>query len=308
MTRLGWWENTVTTHTDLRSAYLSALKRTVDVDEDTGVPPVLSLPRISGGVGRELVATTASLARLPLRTNPRGWEITAHPSLESRRTAGFLREHWDLGEELLPGRVERVMVHVLGPWSLGASVEFRGHPLIADRPAFKDVALTLGEAMREHCARLSSAIGAEVYVCMHEPLVSAVESGLPGATQFHQLDPVNREIIEGVWRRFGEQVEVPLTRDTVGLQMDTATKDSIGARLGEGRGVGILIPAGKGSVEQQASRIAKSAMQLWKQWTLPAEQLPELVDFVVPEAVRTPAEASTVAAIARTSAQMLWRN
>ena len=307
MIRYGWWEDTVTTHTDLRAAYASALTRTVDVDEDIGVAPALSLPRVSGGVGKQLAATTAAMAQIPLHTTPRGWELSAHPSLESRRTAGHLREQWDLAEEILPGRVERVLVHVLGPWSLGAQVEYRGHSVIADRPAFKDMALTLGEAVHEYCERLSRAIGAEVAVRVHEPDVNNVLEGLPGATQFHQLDPVDREIVEAVWRRFDEQVgvDVLLSHSDVSLHslQDSAIKDAVGARLGEGKRLGVRVPSGMGSDE-----LAKSMMRLWKQWTLPAEQLPELVNFVVPEGVRTPAEASTVAAIARHAAAKLWRN
>ncbi len=34
--RLGWWENTVTDHAEVRAAMQSALTRTCDVDEDTG--------------------------------------------------------------------------------------------------------------------------------------------------------------------------------------------------------------------------------------------------------------------------------
>ncbi|QNH96264.1 hypothetical protein [Corynebacterium anserum] len=210
MTRLGWWENTVTTHTDLRAAVLSALNRTIDVDEDCGIAPALSLVRVTGGVGKDLAATTASLAGIPLRTTPRGWELTLHPSLESRRTAGYLREVWDVSEELLPGRVERLMVHVLGPWSMGAQIEYRGHAVMSDRPAFKDMALTLGEALREYVRRVAAAIGAEVTVTMHEPHLDAVMEGLPGATQFDPLDPVDPEIIMGVWRRFAQQVNTPL--------------------------------------------------------------------------------------------------
>lgn len=280
MTRYGWWENTVTTHSDLRAATLSALNRTVDVDEDCGVAPALSMVRVAGGVGKNLAATTASLAGLHVRTTPRGWELTAHPSLESRRTAGYLREVWDLGEELLPGRAERLMVHVLGPWSMGAQIEYRGHAAIADRPAFKDMALTLGEALREYVGRLSAAIGAEVTVAVHEPQVGVVIGGLPGATQFDGLNPVDPEFITGVWRRLVRQIETPsvLTCDGVvpstllgvdsssdatsdlraagfrridfplaQLGESTEVTDAIGAlvggEMGTGMGIGVGLPA-----------------------------------------------------------------
>ena len=274
MTRYGWWENTVTTHSDLRAATLSALRRTVDVDEDAGVAPAVSLMRVSGGVGRNLAAVTASLADVHVRTTPRGWELTAHPSLESRRTSGYLREVWDLAEELLPGRAERVLVHVLGPWSMGAQLEYRGHSVIADRPAFKDMALTMGEALREYAERLGTALGAEVSIAVHEPEVGAVIDGLPGATRFDGLDPVDPEIITGVWRRFVGQVGVPCVltcdgavpdaligvdsgADAIGdlratgfcriefpftqLDASTAVTDAIGSLVGEAMGTGVGI-------------------------------------------------------------------
>lgn len=319
--RLGWWENTVTTHSDLRSAMLSALARTVDVDEDTGVDPVVSLPRIAGGVGKEITATTAAMAQLNVHTTPRGWELAARPSLESRRTAGHLRELWDLSEELLPGRARRIMVHVLGPWSLGAQLEFRGHTVVADRPAFKDMALTLGEALCEYCERLGHATGAEVILNAHEPDVPRVLAGLEGATQFHALDPVDPEIVAGVWQRFVGQVAVPCvltgpllpdaTRLTIGA-MDQSLQDRVGEMIGAGQGIGVELGEVSARTEQdveaEASRAATAAMRLWQQWTFPAEQVPEFVDFVVPEAVRTPAQASVAAAVARRAAALLWRN
>lgn len=205
--RLGWWENTVTNHVDVRSAFASALTRSVDVDEDIGAPPNVSVVRLRGGVGREKLATTLAMAQVPVRANARGWELTAHPSLESRRTAGWLREVSDAAEEMLPGRVDRLMLHVDGPWSVGASVEYRGHAVIEDRPAFRDMALHLGEGVREF-ARLGERIGADVVLAVHEPRVVEVLRGLEGATEFDPVRAVDREIVAGVWQRFLDQVGV----------------------------------------------------------------------------------------------------
>lgn len=205
--RLGWWENTVTNHADVRSAFASALTRSVDVDEDIGAPPNVSVVRLRGGVGREKLATTLAMAQVPVRANARGWELTAHPSLESRRTAGWLREVSDAAEEMLPGRVDRLMLHVDGPWSVGANVEYRGHAVIEDRPAFRDMALHLGEGVREF-ARLGERIGADVVLAVHEPRVVEVLRGLEGATEFDPVRAVDREIVAGVWQRFLDQVGV----------------------------------------------------------------------------------------------------
>ncbi|RAV31187.1 hypothetical protein [Corynebacterium heidelbergense] len=233
-TRLGWWENSVTNHRDVRAAFASALTRTVDVDEDIGVPPSLSLVRINGGrgrgnLGREKLATTLAMAQVPVRANARAWELTAHPSLESRRTAGWLREVSDVAEEMLPGRVERLMIHVEGPWSIGASVEYRGHALIEDRPAFRDMALNLGEGVDEF-ARLGERIGAQVVLAVHEPRVAEVLRGLEGATDFDPVRAVDREIVAGVWQRFLEQLGIGQCSDASGQGVRRlATLDCEGA-------------------------------------------------------------------------------
>lgn len=319
MRRYGWWENTVTTHADARAAWMSALTRSVDVDEDTGAPGAVGFPRLAG-LERSLLACTASIAELPVRTNTRGWELTAHPSLESRRTAGFLREVVDNAEEIVPGRAERMMLHVLGPWSFGAASEFAGHPLVRDRPAFKDCALSLGAGVGEMATKLASACGVEVTVVMHEPHVRQVMEGLPGATQFERIPAVDREHVHGVWQRFLGQVGVPVTADCDGpwpqeLPVDgfervvipaaqtltTSGKDFVGELLGRGIRMGW---ATEGAPED----IARDLMTRWSQWTLEADALPQQVDVVIPEGQRSPAAASVAAARMRQAAELLWRN
>lgn len=320
MTRFGWWENTVTTHPDLRSATTSALNRTVDVDEDTGVPPAVSMVRIAGGVGRNLAATTASIAGIPLRTTPRGWEMTAHPSLESRRTAGYLREIWDLAEELLVERTERIMVHVLGPWSMGAQIEYRGHAAIYDRPAFRDMALTMGEATGEYARTLSKATGAEVSVAVHEPQVGQILSGLPGATRFDGLDPIDPEFVTGVWRRLVRQVaascvltcdgpvppallgvdgssdatsdlratnfsriEFPFSQLGASTKVTDAIGSLIGAEMGTERGIAVSLPTSALNARSAAEieeASANVAKGLMRQWAQWTLPAPELPNSV----------------------------
>lgn len=359
--RLGWWESTVTDHAEVRAAIQSALTRTCDVDEDTGVPPVLSFPRC--GRAGDLTALTASFAQLPIRANTRGWELTAHPSLESRRMDGWVREATDAAEELLASKVERLMLHVTGPWTFGAEVEFRGHPVLRDRPAFKDCALHLGFGVEQVAGALSAALGCEVIIALHEPRVREVMGGLPGATRFDTIPAVDREFIYGVWQRFQQQVARPVVLDTGSFIDDalshapgfhrivvpadqlqtTSGKDLVGGMIGRGQGIGWAVsqaapsvggetaggrghtvghpePAGVESagdpaedlsgadVEAAEGNIARAVLSQWTQWTLPADELPGLVDIVVPERKRTAAQASVAAARARHAAALLWRN
>lgn len=332
MGRLGWWENTVTDHADLRAAAQSALTRTCDVDEDTGVPPTLSLPRC--GRAGDLTALSASFAQLPIRANPRGWELTAHPSLESRRMDGWVREASDIAEELLAGKTERLMLHVTGPWTFGADVEFHGHPVLRDRPAFKDCALHLGFGAEQITRALSATLGCEVIVALHEPRVCEVMGGLPGATRFETIPAVDREFIYGVWQRFQQQVGCPVVLDTDSFiddalshapgfhrivvpadqSLTTGGKDLVGGMLGRGQGIGWAVSppgtpgTGSDAAEEAAGAIARAVLRQWEQWTLPADELPGLVDIVVPEGKRTAAQASVAAARARHAAALLWRN
>ncbi len=326
--RLGWWENTVTDHAEVRAAIQSALTRTCDVDEDTGAPPVLSFPRC--GKAGDLTALTASFAQLPIRANPRGWELTAHPSLESRRMDGWVREATDAAEELLAGKVERLMLHVTGPWTFGAEVEFRGHPVLRDRPAFKDCALHLGFGVEQVAGALSATLGCEVIIALHEPRVREVMGGLPGATRFDTIPAVDREFIYGVWQRFQQQVARPAVLDTGSFiddalshapgfhrivvpadQLRTVSgKDLVGGMIGRGQGIGWAVNTDQGiaNVESAAGEIARAVLRQWTQWTLPADELPGMVDVVVPEGKRTAAQASVSAARARHAAALLWSN
>ncbi|HIW96435.1 MAG TPA: hypothetical protein H9867_08170 [Candidatus Corynebacterium gallistercoris] len=320
---VGWWENTITNHTSAAEACLAALRRTVDVDEDAPAP--VSIPRVTG-LTRSSEACTMAIAQVPIRTNPRGWELSAHPSLDSRRTAGWLRELTDSVEELWTGKVSHMMLHVTGPWSLGAALEYRGHAVMADRPAFRDIALQLGEGVREFAA-WGQRIGAEVVVAVHEPRVAEVLAGLRGATDFHSVPPVDRDIVAGVWRRFLE-VGFPAVLDCgwvppeladalpgMGFHRvavpsaqlaDTAGKDLVGGLLGAGQGIGWVF---EGDATSRAGEtIAGDVLRQWRQWSLPEDELPGMVDVVVPEGVRTAAAASEAAAAARIAAEKLWRN
>ena len=247
---------------------------------------------------------------------------------------GWVREASDAAEELLAGKTERLMLHVVGPWTLGAQVEFRGHPLLRDRPAFKDCALHLGFGVEQVAGALSAALGCEVVIALHEPRAREVMGGLPGATRFDAIPAVDREFIYGVWQRFQQQVGCPVVLDTDSFIDDalshapgfhrivvpadqlltTEGKDLVGGMLGRGQGIGWAVSptgtpgTGSDAAEEAAGAIARAVLRQWEQWTLPADQLPNLVDIVVPEGKRTAAQASMAAARARHAAALLWRN
>lgn len=349
MTRFGWWESFATTHPDMPSALDAALLRGVDVDEDTGAPGFVALPRIQPSgepgvkdVALDITAVTAGFAQLDLAANPRGWELSAGRSLIGRQTRSYLSELRDLVPAILAGqRAPRIWLNVVGPWSFGAAVELAGHPIVADRPAFRDVALTIGAGLAETVEWLTEATGSEVIIGLHEPKVPQLLGGLAGATRWDRLRPVDREHILGVWKRllgqlpagtpvalhscpaelFRDVPEVGFARvgvsgeDLLGDDSSTEFKDAIGAAVGSGQGIGIALPRpaealGASAIEERAAAYAGAVMGLWRQWSFAPELLVERVDLaaVAPgldQVAVSPAVAATWSATARIAARNL---
>lgn len=328
MTRYAWWEDIRTTHTDLRASIAAAARRTRDVDEDVGVVPPLSLPQ--SAVGEGLLPTTAAMGVLVggpyLRSHSRGWEVAPGKTLDMRAFLGRQHELTDIVAESMAG-TDRLMVHVVGPWTFGASVEYRGHPLCFDRPAFRDVALALGEGVREFC----DAVGASV-VHVHERGFAEVTSTLVGATEFETMS-VDREIAVNVERRFIEQVTGGSSDDpswgdeTRQVAVDAGCLYPELTHLGAGTlvvdeltdDVARLIDAGQSvawRVDDEVAtagseELARRVMRTWKQWTFDAENPQPQIDLVATgdeDDVLTPNDAAELARTVRGAAALLHRN
>lgn len=313
MTRFVWWEDVRTTHADLRAALAAAARRTRDVDEDVGVVPPLSLPRsaVDDGLLMETAAMGVTVGGPYLRSHARGWEVAPGKTLDMRAFLGRRHELTDIIAEVMPG-TDRLMVHVTGPWTFGASVEYRGHPLCFDRPAFRDVALALGEGVREFC----DAVGASV-VHVHERRFAEVTSTLVGATDFETMS-VDREIATNVERRFLGQVrgrgDREIILDAGCLYPELASLDStlVVDRLDDE--VARLIDGGTSVAwrvggEHPSEELAHTVMRTWKQWTFDGENPEPQIDLVaVGEDILTPNAAAELARTVRGAAALLHRN
>ncbi|WP_312810133.1 hypothetical protein [Corynebacterium variabile] len=317
MTRFAWWEDIRTTHTDLRASLAAAARRTRDVDEDVGVVPPLSLPRsaVDDGLLMETAAMGVTVGGPYLRSHARGWEVAPGKTLDMRAFLGRRHELTDIIAEVMPG-TDRLMVHVTGPWTFGASVEYRGHPLCFDRPAFRDVALALGEGVREFC----DAVGASV-VHVHERRFAEVTSMLVGATDFETMS-VDREIATNVERRFleqmrgdyGEEGGREIILDAGCLYAELASLDStlVVDRLDDE--VARLVDSGTAVAwrvggERSSEELAHTVMRTWKQWTFDGESPEPQIDLVaVGEDILTPNAAAELARTVRGAAALLHRN
>ncbi|MGV0867857.1 hypothetical protein [Corynebacterium kalidii] len=308
--RFGWWEDLRTDHADLRAALAAASRRTRDVDEDVGVVPPLSLPQ------SDLLPVTAAMG-VPvggpyLRSHARGWEVAPGRTLDARHFLGRLHELTDIVAEVMPG-AERLMVHVSGPWTFGASVEYHGHPLCFDRPAFRDVALSLGEGVREFC----DAVGASV-VHVHERRLGEVVSRLQGATEFETMQ-VDREVAVNVERRFLDQIRGDGARSVVldsGVGWPEVVHTGADAFVVDELtdGVAGMIDAGSQVAwrvgdDRTSEEIAHSVIRTWRQWTFDsAVPEPQIELVAVGDGVLTPTAAAELARTVRGAAALLHSN
>jgi hypothetical protein len=308
--RFGWWEDLRTDHTDLRASLAAASRRTRDVDEDVGTVPPLSLPQ------SDLLPVTAVMGVLVggpyVRSHARGWEIAPGKTLDSRHFLGRLHELTDIVAEVMPG-AERLMVHVAGPWTFGASVEYHGHPLCFDRPAFRDVALSLGEGIREFC----DAVGASV-VHVHERRLGEVVSRLQGATEFETMQ-VDRDVAVNVERRFTDQVRGGGVRSVIldsGVEWPDIVHTGADAFVVDALtdGVAGMVDAGSQIAwrvddDQTSEEVAHSVIRTWKQWTFDSAVPEPQIDLVaVGDGVLTPTAAAELARTVRGAAALLHSN
>lgn len=323
MSLFGWWEDVRTTHNGLREAVAAASRRTRDVDEDVGTLPPLSLPRstVEGGLVMETAAMGVTVGGPYLRSHARGWEIAPGRTLDMRSFLGRRHELADVAAEMLAG-VDRIMVHVTGPWTFGATVEYHGHPLCFDRPAFRDVSLALGEGVREFC----DAVGATV-VHVHERRFPEVTGTLVGATEFETMT-VDRGVAANVEHRFigqvvgsaesaGRQVVLdagctyPELAATGAVTVVVDDLDDDVARLIDaGTPVAWRICApGSGQTGRSDADIAREVIETWRSWTFDTAQPRPQVDLVaVGTDVMTPGAAAELARTVRGAAALLHRN
>lgn len=152
------------------------------------------------GIGADQVGRTlAMLADLPVDVSTRGWRLAGSPGRPARRAADFLdrdRDALEEADELVrdpegdPDAADRrLLVRVLGPWSLAAELELpAGRPVLTDRGARRDLAGSLAEGVAGQVTRLAGRLGAGTRILLDEPLLWHVAAGaIAGPSRF---DPV----------------------------------------------------------------------------------------------------------------------
>ncbi|MEU5695169.1 methionine synthase [Actinosynnema sp. NPDC020468] len=146
------------------------------------LPTLPHLPELPArGVGADMIGRTAGLlVDIPVEVVPSGYRTAAHPGRDHRRAVDLLRRDLDaLDEALADTRPEVLKVQAVGPWTLAASLELpRGHRVMTDRGALRELAESLTEGLKIHLAEVARRTGARIVLQLDEPALPAVLRGL----------------------------------------------------------------------------------------------------------------------------------
>ena len=146
------------------------------------VPYLAWLPeRGPGGdaVGRTAAMVSAVSGQFAVTTTPAGWRLTSGDPVEMRRGRSWLGEDLDALEEKFEGSIRPMVLTVVGPWSLAASLELvTGHRLVRDHAAVLDLTHALAAAVAEHVADVRRRLPTVTpLVRIDEPLLGPVLAG-----------------------------------------------------------------------------------------------------------------------------------
>jgi hypothetical protein len=158
------------------------------------------LPELPGrGLGADMVGRTASLlVDLPVEWQAHGWTIASHGGADARRARDFLRRDLDALTEQAQG-VPLLKVQVCGPMTLASAIELPSlHKVLTDHGAFRDLAGSLAEGVRQHLADLRGRLpGTEFVLQVDEPGLAAVLHGqVPTPSGYGTVRALERSIAE----------------------------------------------------------------------------------------------------------------
>jgi methionine synthase II (cobalamin-independent) len=154
---------------------------TIVLGELPGLPHLPELP--ARGLGSDTIGRAAGLlVDLAVELVPSGYRVTARPGADHRRAVDHLRRDLDAFEQAIEraGATPPVVkVQVAGPWTLTSEIELpRGHRMLTDPGALRDVTESLCEGLTAHVAELRKRTGAEVMVQLDEPSLPSVLAGM----------------------------------------------------------------------------------------------------------------------------------
>ncbi|WP_194861220.1 cobalamin-independent methionine synthase [Dietzia sp. SYD-A1] len=176
------------------------------------------LPELADrGLGADQVGRTlAMLADLPVDISTRGWRLAGSPGRPARTASDLLDRDLDALEEAdesvrdpevdRASEDRRLVVRVLGPWSLAARVELpAGSPVLTDRGARRDLAEALAEGVAARVTRLAARLGAGARIVLDEPMLWHVAAGsVAGPSRFDPIPAVAEDRLSLSLCRFAD--------------------------------------------------------------------------------------------------------
>ncbi|WP_444662613.1 hypothetical protein ACT17Q_11805 [Cellulomonas sp. CW35] len=214
---------------DVLEAQTTVLGDLVDVPPEVrGLPFLVHLPA-RGPSGTLVARTLGLLVDLPAELGPHGWRLADRPGGDLARTRAATREDLDALAVAGHGYAGPLVVPVLGPVTLAATVYLaRGDRAVADGGALRDLADSLAAGVAEHLGAVRRAVpGAEPLVLVHEPsLAQAVAGVLPSFSGYARL----------------RRVPGPLAAERVGTVVDGARSGGAGGVVVHGGAAWTTVP------------------------------------------------------------------
>jgi methionine synthase II (cobalamin-independent) len=169
---------------------------------ETGMAYLPELP--ARGPGADMIGRTAGmLVELYARVEPSGWRLGDRPGRDTKRARSWLGEDLDALEEFVQGHEGPLKVQAVGPWTLAAALELRnGEVALSDPGAFRDLAGSLAEGLRQHLAEVRRRVpGAQLVLQLDEPsLISVLRGQVRSASGYRTHRAVDRQLVESTLR------------------------------------------------------------------------------------------------------------
>lgn len=160
-------------------------------DQLPGLPHVPELPERGPGsdmIGRTLGLLSEVAADFTAATTVTGWELTA-ATRDMRRARSWLGEDLDAVEQAWSGHRGLAKQQLAGPFTLAASVEYRGRRILADPGLVRELVQAWEAMVEAHRLTLAKRVPATWLIQADEPLLPAVVAGTVRTTSGFSVYP-----------------------------------------------------------------------------------------------------------------------
>jgi hypothetical protein len=227
-------------------------------DQLPTLPHVPELPQRGPGadmIGRTLGILSEAAADFTASTTVTGWELTP-ATRDMRRARSLLGEDLDALEQAWAGHQGLAKQQLAGPFTLAASVEYKGRRLLADAGLVRELVQAWEVMVQAHRTLLARRVPATWLIQADEPLLPAVVAGTVRTTSGFSVYPaLPVDLPRGVdllhccapglpWSRMRGLAGVLFD-----VSMTTVAEDELLAQLSTaGTTLGFGVSAGAGSV------------------------------------------------------------